>query len=746
MSANRTDGGGEGSGGRFTEFLQPPLLAVAVLTLSYLSVLAHVTDVVGGTGSLVLVAAVAAGLATVLGRFLRVRSAVALTTVLLVGGLTAYFFSVPESNRALFTVGRVLSDTVALLTGLSVLRLTKAGAWALAITPGPVFLSWYLAVRREYGWSVLVGGGTLCFFVLTGDAGSGTTLVGVLAAAAAIGFETLSVRGGWAAQLDTLAVVLAAMVVLSATLSVVPGGAAQPLLENRGAVTVESSLVSSNDEVNILGSIRLSPQVRFSVQSNTPEYWQTAVYDRYTGGGWVRSGEDQQLSGRLESPPGSSRTVVQTVEARTRMSALPAAWKPVDVDGINENVVRVTQQGSFLTTDSLRENESYRVRSEVPQYTSEQLRRSGDDYPATVNDSYLQLPESTSDRVRQRAAEVAGNETNAYDKAVAIEQYLEAEKEYSLTVQKPEGDIADAFLFEMDAGYCTYYATTMVVMLRSQGVPARFVSGYTTGEQVGDDRYVVRGLDSHAWVQVYFPEVGWVTFDPTPSGPRQTAESARLTEARQSQEAGVDTEETDPESQTTTPTPTPSPTTGNETNETANGTQTVNPNALGQEGGTNSNPAVTPPPGLEGVTGTTGETEDDGLPSLPSRETLGVGLALMVGLAAGARRTGVTGRASRFVWMVHQGARQDPVADTERAFRRLEYLLEREYRPRRPRETPRAYLRALSKVGADERIQTVGAVYEKAHYGTGVSAEEADRAVALVDELVREELPVLRRL
>lgn len=72
----------------------------------------------------------------------------------------------------------------------------------------------------------------------------------------------------------------------------------------------------------------------------------------------------------------------------------------------------------------------------------------------------------------------------------------------------------------MDAGYCTYYATTMVTMLRSQGVPARFVVGYTTGEQVGDDRYRVRGLNSHAWVQVYFPDVGWVRFDPTPAGPR----------------------------------------------------------------------------------------------------------------------------------------------------------------------------------------------------------------------------------
>jgi transglutaminase-like putative cysteine protease len=730
---------------------QPALLGVAVLTLSYLSVLYHVTNVVGGSTTLLLVVAATVVLATVLGRFLRVRSAILLTALILVGGLAAYFFSVPASNRALFTVERVTSDTIALLTGLSVLRLTKAGTWALAIAPGPVFLSWYLALRREYVWSVVVGGSALLFFVLTGDAGAATTLFGVVGAAAAIGLDTLSVRGGWASQLDTLAVVLAAMIVLSATLSVVPGGAAQPLLQDRGATTVESSLVASNDQVNILGSIRLSPKVRFEVRSDSAAYWQTAAYDRYTGSGWVRSGEDEAYSGRVDGPPGASRTVVQNVEAKTRMTALPSAWKPVSVSGISESTLRITHQGNIVTTESVRTNESFRVRSELPRYTREQLRRSGSDYPSRISENYLQLPETTSDRVRGQAAEIAGNETNAYDKAKAIEQYLESSKEYSLTVQKPEGDIAESFLFEMDAGYCTYYATSMVVMLRSQGIPARFVSGYTTGQQVADDKYVVRGLDSHAWVQVYFPDVGWVDFDPTPSGPRQTAEGARLEEARQNQEEGVDTEETDPESATenesnTTETPTtpePETPTDNETNQSATNRSTVDPNRilddeerLGQDGSSGTS--------TTGVTTT--PDSSSGLPSLPSRETLGVGLALMVGLAAGARRTGATERATRFVWMYYQGAREDPTTDTERAFGRLEYCLERRYRARRPRETPRSYLSALSKVGLDERAKEVGRLYEQAHYGTGVSRAEADRAIDLVDSLVREELPVVGRL
>ncbi|SFK59475.1 Transglutaminase-like enzyme, putative cysteine protease [Halogranum rubrum] len=735
---------------RSTQFdlRHPALLGVAILTLSYLSVLYHVTNVVRGSTTLLLVVGATLALATLLGRFLRIRSALVLSALILVGGLAAYFFSVPESNRALFTVGRVVSDTIALLTGLSVLRLTKAGAWALAIAPGPVFLSWYLAVRREYVWSVVVGGGALGFFVLTGDAGAATTLLGVVGAAAAIGLDTLSTRGAWTAQLDTLAVVLAAMVVFSATLSIVPGGAAQPLLENRGAPTVESSLVSSSDRVTILGSIRLSPKVRFEVRSDSPEYWQVRSFDRYTGGDWVRTGEDETFSGRLDGPPGSSRTVVQNVKAKTSISNLPAAWKPVRVTGLDESTLRVTHQGNIVSTESVGVNESYRVRSEMPQYTREQLRRSGTDYPTRVSENYLQLPETTSDRVREKAAEVAGNETNAHDKARAIEQYLEANKEYSLTVQEPDGEIADTFLFEMDAGYCTYYATTMVVMLRSQGVPARFVSGYTTGQQVADDKYVVRGLDSHAWVQVYFPDVGWVDFDPTPSGPRQTAEGARLQEARQSEEAGVDTEETNPESSTTEPntteteTPEPETPTDNTTNQSTSNRSSVDPNRILSQEALGANG-----PGETGeLSVTTSDDTSGGLPSLPSRETLGVGLALMVGLAAGARRTGMTSRATRFVWMYYQGARQDPTADTERAFGRLEYLLERRYRPRRPRETPRSYLTALSKVGLDERATEVGELYERAHYGPGVSRDEADRAIALVDTLVREEIPVIGRI
>ena len=88
--------------------------------------------------------------------------------------------------------------------------------------------------------------------------------------------------------------------------------------------------------------------------------------------------------------------------------------------------------------------------------------------------------------------------------------------------------MADTFIFEMEEGYCEYFATAMTTMLRTQGIPARYTVGYTTGQEIDDNTYEVRGMNAHAWVEVYFPEVGWVRFDPTPGGERLEAQQDAL--------------------------------------------------------------------------------------------------------------------------------------------------------------------------------------------------------------------------
>jgi transglutaminase-like putative cysteine protease len=719
---------------------------VAVLTASYVSVLYHVTDVVGQGATMLLLVTGTLALATLVGRYVRLGVALTVTLTIVGGGAAVYYFSLPESQRALLTVGLVVGDSVALLTGLSILRLTAAGVWALSVAPGPVFLSWYLAVRERYVWSVAVGGVGLGVVVLTGDVDAVRTLLGVVGAVVAVGVgggPSLSSagRGGSAdggatvdearrAQLETLAAVVSGMVVVAGTRTVVPGSAAAPLLPDRSSSTVEASLVEADDAIDVLGSITLSPKVRFTVEADEEHFWQTAAYDRFTGRGWVRTGQTAPYEGPLSGPPGPSRRVEQRVDVRGGLGTLPAAWKPVEVDDSTaERTVR-TPQGGIRPDSMLGSGTTFTVTSRVPEYDESRLQQAGTDYPEGIGARYRQLPDSTTERLRQRAAEVTAEASTPAEAAEAISSYLKSEKGYSLDVARPSGNTADGFVFRMEEGYCVYFATAMTVMLRAVDVPARFVVGYTPGESV-DGRYVVRGFDSHAWVQVYFPGVGWVDFDPTPAGPRRQAETARLSQARGNDEEGVDTAETAPAEEDVVDIPTSG---ANTTASAETEAETPTP-----ESGLNA----TPGSDLDAVEGVP-TTESDGvtLADLPDRETLALWAVAFVGAVAGARRTGVTGRAYRSLWLRYQSPTDDPAADARRAFARVECVLAARERPRREGETPRAYVDAVAD---DERVRTVLAAHEAAEYGDGVDRATADAAINAANAVVRDRALPWRR-
>ncbi|MFB6243696.1 MAG: DUF3488 and DUF4129 domain-containing transglutaminase family protein [Halobaculum sp.] len=735
----------------------PPTAGVAVTAVAFLSVFYHVTDVVGGATFLLMEVAAVAGLGLAAAGQLRERTAVVVTLVGFAVALTAYFFSVPESQRALFTIGRVGQDLLALASGLSVLRLVNAGTWAVSLAPIPTFIVVYLTARNRHVWAVSIAAATTGFFVLTGDAGPGVALTGAVGGAITLGLVGLSGAGlrGLEAQWDTLAVIVTAMIVVTSLLTVVPGSAQSPVVPGGQSPSVESSLVSNTERVSVLGSISLSPKVRFTVESNQPAYWRVGSYDRYTGGGWVRTGESQPYDGSVRSPPGETVELRQQYEMRAEFDAIPAAWKPVSIRGSPSGITQVTSNGGFTPRTALQENESYTVVSQRPQYTTGELRRAGTDYPGAVRQRYTQLPESTPDRVSERTQRVIAeaDASTPYDAAVAIEQYLESTKEYSLDVPNPSGNIADTFLFEMDEGYCTYYATTMVTMLRSQGIPARFVTGYTTGQRVGPEQYVVRGLDSHAWVEVYFPDVGWVRFDPTPAAARSDAEQTAIDEARESGTVNVDAAGSE-DGVYTTPPPTfgataaAGNTTGSDPNrvgQLASPGAAIGPNVTGGRNPFRDGLGATATVEGGGGGGGGGDGENDG-GGLPSRSDTVLGVAALIGLAAGARRTGLTRRGYRFVWLVYQPTGEEPTETAERAYRRLEYLAGRRYRERATGETPRQYVAALQRRGLTAEATAVAETFERAHYGTGVDETEAAAAVETVDELVREGLPVVGRL
>ncbi|MBO0727573.1 MAG: DUF3488 domain-containing protein, partial [Blastocatellia bacterium] len=144
-------------------------------------------------------------------------------------------------------------------------------------------------------------------------------------------------------------------------------------------------------------------------------------------------------------------------------------------------------------------------------------------YPSEIQRRYLQLPDDHDRRIDALAAEVAHGATTTIEIARRIENYLRTAYGYTLDLRRVEdGDPVADFLFNTREGHCEYFASAMVLMLRSRRVPARLVNGFQMGEyNEAADVYTVRQSDAHSWVEVYFPRHGqngvWVAFDPTPA-------------------------------------------------------------------------------------------------------------------------------------------------------------------------------------------------------------------------------------
>ena len=164
---------------------------------------------------------------------------------------------------------------------------------------------------------------------------------------------------------------------------------------------------------------------------------------------------------------------------------------------------------------------SYQAVSRVSNASVEELRAAGNVYPDWIRTNYLRLPDNIPQRVLDLAIDLTAAEATPYDRAEAIQDYLR-QFPYSLDVPAPpiDRDVADFFLFDLQRGYCDYYATTMVILARAAGLPARLVIGYASGSYDSlTAEYTVREEDSHAWVEIYFPSYGWIEFEPTSGQP-----------------------------------------------------------------------------------------------------------------------------------------------------------------------------------------------------------------------------------
>jgi transglutaminase-like putative cysteine protease len=264
-------------------------------------------------------------------------------------------------------------------------------------------------------------------------------------------------------------------------------------------------------------------------------YWQAIVYDTYEDGGWkAAESEIEELihypdDGPLNVPSTLSRTdIVQRVtNYLPNSSFLYAAPEVISSD--RQMLVEGTfdPAGQTLVTSLrsrfiLRQGDQYQITSRVSIADATSLRTDTTDYPQWVRERYLQLPDTITPETVALAEELTAGVSNPYDKAIAVRDYLRVSIDYNDQIDAPPDgvDPVDYVLFDLQEGYCTYYAAAMAVMLRSQGVPARLVSGYALGEyDEATQSYRVRAENSHTWVEVYFPAYGWIHFEPTQSIP-----------------------------------------------------------------------------------------------------------------------------------------------------------------------------------------------------------------------------------
>src|SRR5690606_28782097 len=152
--------------------------------------------------------------------------------------------------------------------------------------------------------------------------------------------------------------------------------------------------------------------------------------------------------------------------------------------------------------------------------SASQLRSAPAIYPQWVRDLYLYVSPSITQRTHDLArliVQEAGAVT-VYDQAKAIEGWLRQNIRYNETIPLPPRgqDPVDWVLFDLREGYCNYYASAMIMMLRTLDIPARMAAAFAQGTWDADrQQYVVEGRDAHTWVEVYFPGYGWIEFEPT---------------------------------------------------------------------------------------------------------------------------------------------------------------------------------------------------------------------------------------
>jgi transglutaminase-like putative cysteine protease len=308
-----------------------------------------------------------------------------------------------------------------------------------------------------------------------------------------------------------------------------PGYNRAPLLDYRTGVAADAP-VSINPFVSLRTRLRAARESRmFTVEAVTGEYWRLQTLDRFDGTNFFPSGRPGDLvpfvngAPNLDVAPGArvtrltQRYQIDQLAGSGNGAILPAAAAPVSVDA-GRRVWQSPANRGIATKSRFRRGFSYQVVSTIPAPQPQDLLRD-QDYSQEPGENYLQT-QGLDERVVKLAQDLTDTVPTAYQKALALQRYLRSDQfTYDLDVPELSGGGGDdrltRFLFSVRRGYCEQFAIAMAAMARAVHLPARVAIGFTPGRRIGDS-FEVTTRDAHAWPEIWFNDVGWVRFEPTP--------------------------------------------------------------------------------------------------------------------------------------------------------------------------------------------------------------------------------------
>ena len=298
------------------------------------------------------------------------------------------------------------------------------------------------------------------------------------------------------------------------------------------------STTTSPNQIKLGTGQLLGDDLIFTVIASSPRpegkryYWRGYSYDHYALGYWRSTNEVQETRSPREwnyTLPNWFGRQYLTFSITPESSLQRTIFAP-DVPVSTSRTARVLRANltdandlvSLQADTPLEPGEYFAVESWVSTPTVKLLQAADLNYPDWVTSRYLQLPPEMPARIKDLAVAITADKQTQYDKVVAITDYLRKNITYQNVIPDPPAnrDPIDWFLFEYKKGFCNYYASAEVLLLRSINIPARLAVGYAEGtsDQSGVS-FKIKAQDSHAWPEVYFTNAGWVEFEPTASQP-----------------------------------------------------------------------------------------------------------------------------------------------------------------------------------------------------------------------------------